>query len=343
MSRRILYIGNCLSKHGFTPTTVETLGNSLKETHSVKQVSSAKNPFLRLIDMLWSCLTIKKKNAVAIIDTYSTSAFRFAYFSARLLNIRGIPYITNMHGGNLPNKAKSDNAKVAWLTRNAHRNVCPSGYLKHELEKLCPGDFNIIPNSIEIGAYIFKHRKSVGKNLNLLWVRSFHETYNPLLALDVLTILKSKYEQDCMLTMVGPDKDGSMGKFKTKAQELNISHQIEITGKLSRNEWLTLGSNHDVFINTTNFDNTPVSVIEAMALGLPVVSTDVGGLPYLIEHNTTGLLTNPGDAEAFATEIVRLAEDSNLISKLSKNGRDYAETLDRKPVVANWNTLLDNV
>ena len=68
---------------------------------------------------------------------------------------------------------------------------------------------------------------------------------------------------------------------------------MNFTGKLSKQEWRDLSKDYNVFINTTNFDNTPVSVIEAMALGIPVVSTNVGGLPFLITDKVDGVLVEP--------------------------------------------------
>ena len=85
---------------------------------------------------------------------------------------------------------------------------------------------------------------------------------------------------DATLAMIGPDVDGSLTKVKDLARKKNLD--VNFTGKLSKPEWINYSKDFNVFINTTNFDNTPVSVIEAMALGLPVVSTNVGGMPFLI-------------------------------------------------------------
>ena len=80
--------------------------------------------------------------------------------------------------------------------------------------------------------------------------------------------------------MVGPDKDGSLEKTKQYAKEKGVLHRVRFTGGLSKTEWIELSKDYNIFINTTNVDNTPVSVMEAMALGFPVISTNVGGVPF---------------------------------------------------------------
>ena len=99
------------------------------------------------------------------------------------------------------------------------------------------------------------------------------------MAVKVLQQLQKQYPS-ATLTMVGPDKDGSLQTTKDFAKSLGIT--VNFSGQLTKEEWWELASKHDIFINTTHFDNTPVSVMEAMALGLPVVSTNVGGIPYLL-------------------------------------------------------------
>ncbi|WP_246062559.1 glycosyltransferase [Mesohalobacter halotolerans] len=71
-----------------------------------------------------------------------------------------------------------------------------------------------------------------------------------------------------------------------------------------------------------------MSVIEAMALGLPVVTTNVGGLPYLLENKKEALLVNPNNEEEMTHAILKLFDNHNLAQLLSQNGRKLAETFD---------------
>ena len=141
--------------------------------------------------------------------------------------------------------------------------------------------------------------------------------------------------------MVGPDKDGSLQKVIDLAKELEVSDSLKITGRLSKDEWIKCSEDYDIFINTTDYDNHPVSVIEAMALGLPVVSTHVGGIPYLIEDNTDGLLVPPDNAGKFTEQIDRLIADKNLVLSLTQNARSKVNDFDWEILKHKWFNLLD--
>ena len=98
-----------------------------------------------------------------------------------------------------------------------------------------------------------------------------------------------------------------------------------------------------MFINTTNVDNTPVSVIEAMALGLPVVSTNVGGIPFLLEDGVDALLVEPNDQEAMCRAIERLKSDPELVKQLTLNARKKVENFDWEVVKHQWKKLFDEL
>jgi glycosyltransferase involved in cell wall biosynthesis len=138
--------------------------------------------------------------------------------------------------------------------------------------------------------------------------------------------------------MVGPDKDGSLIECKKKAKALNLP--IVFTGKLEKEQWIDLSESCDLFINTSKLDNMPVSVIEAMALGLPVISTNVGGIPYLIDNNVTGILVQPNNVEEFTAAIRTLMKDKYLTASLSENARRKVEAFDWQQVKGSWLSVL---
>ncbi len=332
---KILYIGNALSNKGKTSTTIETLSKHLKEICAIKIASNKSNKISRVLDMIKLVIVNKSNTDFVLIDTYSTTNFYFALIISQLCRFLKLRYITILHGGNLEFRLKESSTLSRLIFENAHEIVAPSNFLKTVFSSYGYDEVLFIPNTIEIDNYEFKNRSI--NTIELLWVRSFASIYNPEQAVLVLEeLLKMNYTT--RLTMVGPDVDGIMVKVKKLAKEKNL--EINFTGKLSKQQWIALSKKCNVFINTTNIDNMPVSVIEAMALGLPVVSTNVGGLPYLIDDTKDGLLVPPQDVKSMVKAILKLKSDDTFRFKLITRARSKVEKFDWNSVKHKWAALL---
>lgn len=333
---KLLYLGNQLSKYGFNKTTIETLGFQLEqEGFHVYYASNKKSFPFRMLDMMWSVILYRKQVSYILIDTYSTKAFWYAFVCSQLARVLNIKYIPILHGGDLPNRLKNNPKLCQMVFANAYKNVAPSGYLKQAFESTGFKNVIHIPNSIEIDKYEFKARTELTPKL--LWVRAFASIYNPKMAVKVLFELQRKYP-NATLTMVGPDKDGSLQTTKAFAKSIGVA--VNFTGQLAKEDWWQLASEHDIFINTTHFDNTPVSVMEAMALGLPVVSTNVGGIPYLLADKENALLVPDNDDKAMAKVILDLLEDQEKVNLVTRNARSFIAQMDWKAVKEEWKGVL---
>lgn len=334
--KNLLYIGNQLLLKGKTVTTIDTLSGLLrKEGYQVVTASSKTNKLYRLLDMLWHIVKFRKRVDAVLIDTYSTQNFYFAYLCSQLCRLLKLKYITILHGGNLPTRLQQSPKLSAAIFNNAYKNIAPSGYLKSKFEAFGFLNIKLIPNSINIANYPFKKRTI--KAPKLLWVRSFSKIYNPLLAIDILKALKNE-DFDAQLCMIGPDNDGSLKAAKAYAKKMGV--HVTFTGKLSKQAWIKQSKHYNIFINTTNFDNTPVSVIEAMALGLPIISTNVGGLPFLVNNKKDGVLVSPNNVNDFVNEIKKVVSNSNVASQMAFHARKKVEQFDWLVVKNQWNDVL---
>jgi glycosyltransferase involved in cell wall biosynthesis len=332
----LLYIGNKLVSEKTNITSIDTLGTLLSdEGYNVKYASDKKNTVIRLLHMFYTIMINRRSVDYVLIDTYSTLNFYYAFFVSQICRLCNLKYIPILHGGNLPNRIERSPVKSKMIFDNAHRNVSPSIYIKENFEKKGYRNIEFIPNTLEIDKYPYKRREKV--DAKLLWVRSFKAIYNPLMAVRVAKrLLDSKITTS--LCMVGPFGDDTFALAKDLAQNLNV--EVNFTGKLSQEDWIELSRNYDVFINTSDYDNMPVSLIEAMALGLPVITTNVGGIPSLVKDGENAILINPNDHNAMAMAIGQLNQDPEKVQKLSRNGRINAENFDWNVVKEKWNSLL---
>lgn len=335
MSKNILYIGNNLSGKTKYPTALNILTSKLtNEGYNIIIKSNKLNKVLRMLDMIKGVLKHRRTTDYILIDTYSTINFYYAFLISLVSIFYKLKYIPILHGGNLPYRLDKSVKLSNIMFNNSYINIAPSNFLKATFKKY---NFNTktIPNTIDIVKYKFIERK-ISKP-KLFWVRSFKEIYNPLLALKVLLLLR-KENIAATLCMVGPFLDNSYDEALLFIRDNNLESFVELTGVLSKEDWHQKSDEFDVFINTTNIDNTPVSVIEAMALGLPVVSTNVGGLPYLIENKKDGLLVEKNNPEAMKNSVISLLDGK--YQEISLNARKKAETFDWQVVRTQWLEIL---
>lgn len=333
---KILYIGNNLVEKTNYTTSMNILRALLvSEGYTVYESSSKGNKVLRLLDMCLAIFRYHRKVDYVLIDTFSTTNFYFALMSSQICRLCKLKYVPILRGGNLPYRLRQNRKLSALIFKNSFKNIAPSGYLRDEFEK--EGYVSdLIPNVIPMVNYHFKKRSSLAPKL--LYVRSFSKIYNPTQAIRVLYHLKKKYP-DAHLCMIGPVKDDSFNEVKELIVELSLQDSVELTGALSKYEWHEKSKDFDVFINTTHFDNTPIGVIEAMALGLVVVSTNVGGMSYLIDHKKEGILVKRNDALAMSNAIINLIRSNAYHYTI--NARKKVEAFDWQIVKHQWIDILN--
>ena len=299
--------------------------------------SAKQRRLARVSDMLCTVWRERNKYILAHVDVYSGLAFLWAELVCESLKQIGRPYVLTLHSGRLPAFAEHWPGRVQRLLRSASTVTTPSAFLCERMRQYRP-DLVLLPNPIDLGAYHFLARTN--PKPRLIWLRAFHKIYNPSLAPRVIARLVEEFP-DIHLTMVGPDKgDGSLRETERAATELGVAQHISFHGAIHKGDVPLQLNQNDIFINTTNVDNMPVSVIEAMACGLCVVSTNVGGIPNLIMDNREGLLVSPKDADGMARAIRRILNDERLAKQLSHYAREKAGQFDWAGILPQWENLL---
>ncbi len=338
MKQPILLVGNFLSSTSGNYNVCEDLAARLVlRGWPVITTSQKQERIARVADMLTTTWRRRKEYALAQIDVYSGFAFLWAEATCWVLRRARKPYVLTLHGGNLPAFAERWPGRVRRLLQSAEVVTTPSGFL---LQRMTPyrSGLRLQFNPIDLGAYRFRPRRR--PQPKLIWLRAFHTCYNPSLAAEVVALL-AKDIPEVTLEMYGHDKgDGSMRAVRQLVATLDIGERIKTPGGVPKSEVPARLGACDIFLNTSDVDNTPISVLEAMACGLCVVSTNVGGMPYLVEHEEDGLLVPPGNAKAMAAAVRRILSEPGLAEKLSTNARKKAERFDWSLIMPQWEELL---
>lgn len=219
---------------------------------------------------------------------------------------------------------------AAPLMRLAHLIVVPSGYLveifaRHGLKS------KVVPNFVEIDELPYRKRDILRPVF--LSNRSFQAHYNVSCVLRAFGRVQARMpEARLIVAGDGPLRE----RLQEEARDLGL-RSVMFCGAVAHDRMAALYDEADVFLNAPDIDNMPNSILEAAACGLPIVSSNAGGIPYIVQHEVTALLTPCGDDVALAAAATRLFEEPGLATRLAAAAR--AEILERYtwPVVeAEW-------
>jgi glycosyltransferase involved in cell wall biosynthesis len=338
---RILLIGNFLSSVTGTRGVSEDLAERLSDLGwMVLTTSQEVGRLAKLRDILFTIWHRRFEYEIAHVELYSGLAYVLAEITCLALKVARKPYLITLHGGNLPNISRRWPRRVRLLLQSAVAVTTPSRYLYDQMNAYS-SKIRVLPNALNLSAYQFQKRYS--SRPSLVWLRAFHKIYNPTLGVKVVALLVSEFP-DIILTMIGPDKgDGSLEETIKLADKLGVNERIHFYGKVPKVDVPALLQKGDIFINTTNIDNTPVSVLEAMACGLCVVSTNVGGIPYLLDDGQNVLLLPPDSPEEMASAVRRILTEQDLSAYLSENSRVKASEFDWSAILPQWEALFSKV
>lgn len=333
----LLYVSNFLP--GQNPSYSEALAGRLEHRGwRVTRTSNRAARGARLADMLGTAWTRRRHYDVGVVDVFSGPAFAWAEAVCFALRRLGKPYVLTLHGGRLPEFGARWPRRVRRLLGSASAVTAPSDFMRERMAAY-RSDIALVRNAVDAGAFAFSPRTAARPRL--IWVRAFHAIYNPALAIDVLAAVARRFP-GATLAMLGPDKgDGSLAAAQVRAAELGVVDRLTVVGGVPHGEVARHLAAADVLINTADVDNTPLSVLEAMAAGLCIVSTSAGGLPYLLEDGRSALLVPPRDPDAMARAVTRVLDEPSLAEQLSRGAHARACQHDWAPVLDQWtHTLL---
>ncbi|MCZ8073268.1 MAG: glycosyltransferase, partial [Paucibacter sp.] len=148
----------------------------------------------------------------------------------------------------------------------------------------------------------------------LLVARNLEPIYDNATAIRAFARVREQFPAARLIVAgEGPER----AALQQLCKQLQIAAAVEFAGRVNNADMPTLYQRADLALNASTVDNMPISILEAFASGVPVVSTDAGGIPDLLESGRTGLLVPIGDAEAMAAAALRLLQDLDLARRFS--------------------------
>ncbi|MDB4906527.1 MAG: putative glycosyltransferase [Gemmatimonadetes bacterium] len=338
---RLLAIGNFLSTAGRYRSAIEDITDRLEARGwIVRRASHEPARLPRLLDIATTAWRARGAVDLAIVDVFSGPGFLLAEAACAVLRVSRVPYVLILRGGGLPAYARRHPRRVGALLRSARAITVPSPYLAETMKEY-GAPLTLVRNALELGSYAFRLRSHLEPRI--VWLRAFHELYNPSLAPRILARLLDRFPH-AHLTMIGPDKgDGSRQATEAVAAELGVLGSISFVNGLPKSDVPGALQDADILLNTTTVDNTPVSLLEGMASGLCVVTTSVGGIPYLFGDGRDARFFPSDDEVSGARAITELLEDRELALRISSGGRATAALHDWAVVLPEWERVLGSL
>ena len=257
-----------------------------------------------------------------VVHAFSASYFSYllaplpAMLAARLYGKRAV---LNYRSGEAGDHLRRSRVAVRSM-RLADAIVVPSGYLVDVFAEFGLRARSIF-NFVELEALPFRERPH--PRPVFLSNRNLEPMYNVGCVLRAFAAIQRRVPEASLIV-------AGYGSQRAELEALVASlelRNVEFTGRVRPEEMPALYERADVYLNAPDIDNMPNSVIEAFACGLPVVTTDAGGIPYIVAHERTGLMVPRGDADGMAREALRLLAEPTLALRLARAAR--AECLRR--------------
>ena len=270
-----------------------------------------------------------------VMHVFANSGWAWHLFAGPALlaaRLRGTAVIVNYRGGNADSFLAAAPAHVLHSLRRATLRVTPSPYLqrvfgKHGLTA------EVVPNIVDLTRFTPVPARDFATAPHVVVARNLEPIYDIPTAIRAMVHVRRRFA-DATLTVAGSGPE--LSRLQSLVTELGLAGAVNFSGRVENRAMPQLYAQADCVVNPSTVDNMPISLLEAFASGLPVVSTDAGGIPDMLADGVSGLLVPIGDDRAMGLGVCRVLEDRALAAMLAAAGRAEATKYDWPRVRAMW-------
>jgi L-malate glycosyltransferase len=321
MANQTLQLSKLLRSEGVSVEVIQV--NRPYSPAWVEKVKGLRALF-RLVPYLFSLWRAAAK--VDLFHVMANSGWSWHLFAAPAIwiaRMAGKQVIVNYRGGEA---GEFFDKAFTWVKPSLDRAdaiVVPSGFLEEVFDKRGFSPI-IVPNIIDLSR--FSIEKNITSGLaptvpTILVARNLEPIYDNATALRAFQIVRHRLPTARLIIAgSGPERHA----LESLAIELGVADAVQFTGRVENENMANLYYSASLMVNPSLADNMPISVLEALASGVPVVSTNVGGVPHLVEHGKTALLIPPKDPGAMAEAILQLLTDPDMANRMKLAGTELA-------------------
>ena len=241
-----------------------------------------------------------------------------------------IPYVVCGHGSDvyLPWNFKAPASRL--ILANADAVIALTENMKKEMEKMYQRFVYVVPNGIEVERfkkYYYVEKSKYKKTI--IFIGRLQSVKGVKYLIQAMSIVRSNCNAQLIIIGNGKGKEG----LKVLANNLNLNDCIQFTGQIDNEKVLEYMAQADIFVLPSLSEGFPIVILEAMASKLPIVATNVRGLPDIVEDGVNGFLVEPRNPDQLAEKIIFLLNDDKLRLKMSRANLEKAKKYDWSCVV----------
>lgn len=309
----VLLICNYKPKVGGISGQVDILQKMLQTDGHTAEVFSTKASFLRRMLLPFKLKSTGKDFDVFHIHCCSNWGFLPAVVGVSVGRRLGKRIVLTYHGGGGEKFFDRHPKLVRHFLTRTDANIVLSGFLAQVFERHgLP--FVTIPNILELDDSRFRQREMLQPNY--ICTRAHEPLYNIPCILRAFRKVQS-IRPEATLTLVGGGSEHE--NLVRMAEELGLQN-VTFTGRVANEDIYTYLDRADIMLSAPTVDNMPVSVLEAMNAGLLVISSKVGGVPYMVKNNSTGLLFDSDDSDALAGKMLWAVDNQTVARAIALQG-----------------------
>jgi glycosyltransferase involved in cell wall biosynthesis len=272
----------------------------------------------RLVPYVWAVW--RALGRCDVVHVFANSGWAWYLFAQPALTIgrlRGVPVIVNYRGGVAEEFLGH---APRWVLRSLSRaalRVTPSAFLRrvfaqHGLQA------QIVPNIIDTDRFRAQTRGTAAAGPHLIVTRNLEPIYDLPTALQAFARIRALHPT-ARLTIAGSGPQRS--ELESLALRLGLGEAVTFSGRIDNQRIPQLYASADLMLNSSTVDNMPISILEALASGVPVVTTSAGGITDFVTDGVTALIVPVGDHEAMAAAALRVLADPLLADGLRAAGQ----------------------
>lgn len=330
MANQTLQLSKLLADEGLSVDLVQT--NAPYRPAWVGNITFVRAVFRLLFYIVRLWKTAGRVDVLHIMANSGWSWHLFTVPAVWIAKIRNTPTIINYRGGEAQSFFEKSFRWVKPTLAASARVIVPSRFLQQVFNQH-QVDTDIVANIIDIERFAPSTEQLSADAPRLLVARNLELIYDNATAIRAFKQVLKEYPH-ATLTVAGTGPEQS--SLQALVKELAIEDRVSFVGRIDTQQMPALYQAAQVMLNPSRVDNMPNSILEALASGVPVVSTNVGGIPFLVEHEKTALLVPAENYQAMAAEVIRVLQDQQLSNKLSRAGLEFVQQFSWPAVRDQW-------